>query len=73
MAPEGVEGEHLGNTAEASDAELEEIAHRLAERERELSEQRQALFRLIDGAQDEIARRYKSGDALVSDVINERL
>lgn len=74
VAPDDdVEGEHLGNVAAAGDEELEEIAHRLAERERTLSGQRQSLFRLIDGAQDEIARRYKSGDALVSDVINERL
>lgn len=73
VAPEDAEGEHLGDVSAISDAELEDLAHHLAEREKMLSGQRQALFRLIDGAQDEIAGRYKSGDALVADVINERL
>lgn len=67
------ESESLGDMSKVSIDELEAIAERLAERETLLSRQRRGLHELIDAAQDEIARRYKSGAAAVADVIHERL
>ncbi|MDX1510466.1 MAG: hypothetical protein R3249_03915 [Nitriliruptorales bacterium] len=68
-----LEGESLADLGSVSNEELHAIAERLTERERLLSAQRRALHELIDAAQDEIARRYKSGAAMVTDVIHERL
>jgi hypothetical protein len=47
------------------DAELRALAHGLAELEGKVSARRQALFEPIDALQEEIARRYRSGDATV--------
>lgn len=68
-----LEGESLGDITKISIEKLEAIVERLAERETVLSHQRRGLHGLIDAAQDEIARRYKSGAAAVTDVIHERL
>lgn len=74
VAPDtDAEAESLGRIQEISNPELEEVVQRLAAREQELSRQRRALHEVIDAAQDEIARRYKSGAAEVKDVIHERL
>lgn len=52
--------------------DLRELAERLAEKERELSQRRRALLDRIDALREELLRRYKSGEARVSDVLAGR-
>lgn len=52
--------------------DLREVVERLAEKERELSTRRRALLDRIDALRDELLRRYKSGEAHVSDVLTAR-
>lgn len=53
-----------------SDEELRELAARLAEHERELSRLRRQLFDVIDKLQAELADRYRSGAASVSELLS---
>lgn len=52
--------------------DLRVVVERLAEKERELSARRRALLDRIDALRDELLRRYKSGEAHVSDVLARR-
>lgn len=56
----------LADVRERPTDELRALAAELAERERELSRTRQLLFDRIDTLQDELAGRYKSGEADLS-------
>lgn len=52
-----------------SDAELGALAEGLAGLERRASDRRRALFERIDALQEEIARRYRSGDVSVDTLL----
>lgn len=52
--------------------DLRAIVERLAAKERELSSRRRALLDRIDAIRDELLRRYKCGEAHVSDVLAGR-
>ncbi len=64
-----VEEHSLALLEEKSSEELSEIVHVLALKERELSELRRQLFDRIDALQEELARRYQSGEASVTEVL----
>lgn len=49
--------------------ELTALVEEIREKERDLSARRQRLFERIDALQDELARRYKQGQADVGDVL----
>jgi hypothetical protein len=51
------------------DAGLRALAERLAAFEGRVSQHRRALFERLDALQDEIARRYRSGDASVDQLL----
>jgi hypothetical protein len=53
----------LRNLTEASEEEVEALVDELRSLEVEISAQRRALFERIDALQDELVRRYKSGEA----------
>ncbi len=53
-----------------SDAELRQVTEDLAELERDLSGRRRAMFDRIDALQEEIVRRYRSGEADVDSLLN---
>jgi len=53
-----------------SDAELHEVTEALAELERDVSGRRRAMFDRIDTLQEEIVRRYRSGEADVDSLLN---
>jgi hypothetical protein len=53
----------LGNLTGASRDEVESLIDELRQLEVEISAQRKALFERIDTLQDELVRRYKSGEA----------
>jgi hypothetical protein len=59
----------LSDLAARTDAELAEAMARLARREEQVSRQRQALQRTVDGCSEEIARRYRAGEARVDDLL----
>lgn len=56
--------------ASMSDAELHEVTGALAELERDVSLRRRAMFDRIDALQEEIVRRYRSGEADVDSLLN---
>jgi len=62
----------LTNVTALSDAKLDELVADLSDRERELSANRRALLDCVDTLQTELARRYKSGSASVSEVLARR-
>lgn len=62
----------LGGLAERPTQELTELAREMAEHERELSALRRELLDRIDALQDELATRYRSGQADVSEVLGQR-
>jgi hypothetical protein len=53
-----------------SDAELRQVTEALAELERDVSSRRRAMFDRIDALQEEIVRRYRSGEADVDSLLN---
>jgi len=53
-----------------SNAELHEVTGALAELERVVSTRRRAMFDRIDALQEEIVRRYRSGEADVDSLLN---
>jgi hypothetical protein len=57
---------HLG---ELGDAELQRIAERLRELERQLSQARRSLHEVIDVLQQEISARYQRGEASVDSLL----
>lgn len=52
--------------------EIRDVVERLAVKERELSDRRRELLDRIDALREELLRRYKSGEAHVSDVLAGR-
>jgi hypothetical protein len=64
-----VDADSLGTLPERSDAELREIVDALAAFEHEVSAGRKSVFEVIDQLQDEIVRRYKSGEANVDTLL----
>jgi len=55
----------LARVTELSDDELAEVAGRLTDLEKRISERRQAFHAYIDELQAELARRYRTGEASV--------
>lgn len=67
---EAVTGDgRLLHVAELEADDLEELAGRLSELERRVSEQRRAMHLQIDALQEEIAERYASGEASVDSLL----
>ncbi len=64
-----VDADSLGTLPERSDAELREIVDALAGFEHEVSAGRKSAFEVIDRLQEEIVRRYKSGEANVDTLL----
>ena len=64
-----VPGARLSALAELDEAQVRAAADDLGELEREVSAQRRALFERIDAIQEEIVRRYKSGEATVDSLL----
>ncbi|MGH9268305.1 MAG: aerial mycelium formation protein, partial [Acidimicrobiales bacterium] len=61
--------DRLGALPEATDAELDGVAGALIALERRVSAQRRLLHERANALQDEIVRRYKSGDASVEELL----
>lgn len=64
-----IDGARLSDLAAIDEKELRSIADDLDELERGISTQRHALHRHIDLFQEEIVRRYKSGEASVDKLL----
>lgn len=60
---------HLANLPDLSDDELRKAATDLTEFERSVSTQRRAVFDVLDRLQDEIVRRYRTGEATVDSLL----
>ncbi|MDQ6615181.1 MAG: aerial mycelium formation protein [Actinomycetota bacterium] len=65
-----VDAEALGNLPERSDSQLGQIVDALASFEHEVSAGRRAVHDVIDQLQDELVRRYKSGEANVDTLLS---
>jgi hypothetical protein len=52
-----------------SDAEIGEVAVGLTEYERKVSARRRAILDVLDRLQDEIVRRYQTGEATVDNLL----
>ena len=63
--PEG----RLANITHVADAELTSAGDRLVELEREVSGLRRAVFDVLDRLQEEIVRRYRTGEATVDSLL----
>ena len=63
------DADRLASLAELPDEEVERLARELSELERRVSERRRALFAAIDALQDELVRRYRSGEATIGSVL----
>jgi hypothetical protein len=59
----------LSSLAELDDVALRTTADELSHLEREVSDKRRALFERIDAIQEEIVRRYKTGEATVDSLL----
>ena len=59
----------VSSLPEIPEADLREIAGRLVELERAVSANRRALHERIDALQEEIVRRYRSGEATVDSLL----
>jgi len=64
-----VDAQRIGSLSQLTDEEVRSIASDLAELERKVSDQRRRLFEATDALQDEIVRRYKSGQASVDSLL----
>lgn len=62
----------LSGLTERSTEELTELATEMARQERDLSTLRRQLLDRIDALQEELAGRYRSGEAQVGDVLKQR-
>ena len=60
---------HLANLPDLSDEELRGAATGLTEFERSVSMQRRAVLDVLDRLQDEIVRRYRTGEATVDSLL----
>ncbi len=59
----------MSTLAELDDADLEVASHKLERLERSISSQRRAVFEVLDRLQNEIVRRYRSGEASVDSLL----
>ena len=59
----------LANLPELSDEDLRESANGLTEFERSVSTKRRAVLDVLDRLQDEIVRRYRTGEATVDSLL----
>jgi hypothetical protein len=64
-----VDADSLGTLPQRTDAELLAMVDALAEFEHQVSAGRRSAFEVIDQLQDEIVRRYKSGEANVDSLL----
>jgi hypothetical protein len=64
-----VDGARLSNLAAEGEGELRSVADQLDGMERSISHQRHQLHKHIDRFQEEIVRRYKTGDASVDSLL----
>jgi hypothetical protein len=64
-----VDRRSLTSLPDLSDAELQDLAERLAVADRTLSADRGALFDRIDSLAAELTRRYKSGEANIESAL----
>lgn len=62
----------LSGLAERSTEDLTELVEEMAGRERDLSALRRLLLDRVDALQDELAARYKSGQAEVGEILRQR-
>jgi hypothetical protein len=60
----------LGVLPEIPDEELESSAQGLTDLERTISSQRRAVFDVLDRLQEEIVRRYRTGEATVDSLLS---
>jgi hypothetical protein len=60
----------LGSVTEMTPAEISSAGDRLVELEREVSGLRRAVFDVLDRLQEEIARRYRTGEATVDNLLS---
>jgi hypothetical protein len=65
-----VDADSLGTLPQLTDSQLRVIVDALANFEREVSAGRRAIFDVIDRLQDELVRRYKSGEANVDTLLS---
>ncbi len=65
-----VDAESLGTLPQRSEAELRHIVDALAEFEHEVSGGRRSVHDVIDQLQDELVRRYKTGEANVDTLLS---
>jgi nickel-type superoxide dismutase maturation protease len=65
-----VDPDRLAALPRLDDADLRSAIDALAELERDVSERRRAMFDVIDKLQDELVRRYKSGEATVDNLLS---
>lgn len=61
----------LDRLPELSDDEVAELARRIGDLERAVSDRRRGLFSRIDALQAELARRYRTGEANVGTVLGD--
>lgn len=70
---ERIAGEQtLARLPERSTEELSELVHVLSDKERQLSALRRQLLDRLDALQEELARRYRQGEANVTEVLPRR-
>jgi hypothetical protein len=62
--------EHLTDSSSMSDEEVRSVADRLSELERKVSAQRSTIHDVTNRLQEEIVRRYKSGEASVDSLLS---
>ena len=60
----------LANVTQVGDVELNSAGDRLVELEREVSGLRRAVFDVLDRLQEEIVRRYRTGEATVDSLLS---
>ena len=60
----------LANVTEVGDPELHAAGDRLVELEREVSGLRRSVFDVLDRLQEEIVRRYRTGEATVDSLLS---
>lgn len=65
-----IDTESLASLPDLSDEQLGQVADALSDFEHEVSADRRAIFEVIDRLQEEIVRRYKSGEATVDTLLS---
>lgn len=62
--------EQLASLADLASSRLDDLLERLTNLEREVSSERKALHAVLDKLEEEIVRRYKSGEATVDGLLS---